>query len=235
MTEHIFYPRMKTLLVDDHSLFREGLALLITQGFAQLQLQQAGDIAEAIRQLQLNPDTELLLLDLALPDSAGMSGLICLREHAPQVTIVVLSADESPETVLAAIDAGAAGFIPKTARGGVMQQALRTVLAGGVYLPPSAVLGARDDAAAVAAAFDPPVPDADAVTGLTPRQTDVLRLLIEGKTNKLICRELDLSESTVKTHMASIFSRLGASSRTQAVVAAARLGLRLGPAAAVAR
>ena len=223
---------MKTLLVDDHSLFREGLALLITQGFPQLDLQQAGDIAEAMRQLEAHPDTELLLLDLALPDSAGTSGLIHLREHAPQVTIVVLSADESPEIVLAAIDAGAAGFIPKTARSGVMQQALRTVLAGGVYLPPAVLLAPRDeaaDAAAVAAAFDPPAPDADAVTGLTPRQTDVLRLLIEGKPNKLICRELDLAESTVKTHLASIFRRLGASSRTQAVVAAARMGLLLAP------
>lgn len=223
---------MKTLLVDDHSLFREGLALLITQGFPQLQLQQAGDIAEAMRQLEAHPDTELLLLDLALPDSAGTSGLIHLREHAPHVTIVVLSADDSPETVLAAIDAGAAGFIPKTARSGVMQQALRTVLAGGVYLPSAVLLAPRDDAAdsaGVAAASDSPAADADVVTGLTPRQTDVLRLLIEGKPNKLICRELDLAESTVKTHLASIFRRLGASSRTQAVVAAARMGLRLGP------
>lgn len=224
---------MKTLLVDDHGLFRDGLAMLITQGFAQLELQQAGDIAEALRQLQTHPDTELLLLDLALPDSAGTSGLMRLREHAPQVTIVVLSADESPETVLAAIDAGAAGFIPKTARSGVMQQALRTVLAGGVYLPPAMLLAPRAEAAAVA--LDPAPPDADAVTGLTPRQTEVLRLLIEGKPNKLICRELELSESTVKTHLASIFRRLGASSRTQAVVAAARLGLQLGQAASARR
>ncbi len=230
---------MKTLLVDDHNLFREGLALLITQGFPQLHLLQAGDIAEAMRQLEAHPDTELLLLDLALPDSAGTSGLIHLREHAPQVTVVVLSADESPDTVLAAIDAGAAGFIPKTARSGVMQQALRTVLAGGVYLPPAVLLATRGavanvapGTAAVTTALEPPAPDADAVTGLTPRQCDVLRLLIEGKPNKLICRELDLSESTVKTHLASIFRRLGASSRTQAVVAAARLGLRLGPASA---
>ena len=215
---------MKTLLVDDHGLFREGLAMLITQGFAQLHLLQAGDIAEALSQLQAHPDTELLLLDLALPDSAGTSGLVRLREHAPQVTVVVLSADDSPDTVLAAIDAGAAGFIPKTARSGVMQQALRTVLAGGVYLPPAMLLAPRTDTV-----------EADAVAGLTPRQTEVLRLLIEGKPNKLICRELDLSESTVKTHLASIFRRLGANSRTQAVVAAARLGLQLGPAASSPR
>lgn len=216
---------MKTLLVDDHTLFREGLALLITQGFPQLALLQAGAIAEAMAQLDTHPDIELLLLDLALPDSAGTGGLMRLREHAPQVTVVVLSADESPETVLAAIDAGAAGFIPKTARSGVMQQALQTVLAGGVHLPPALLLErAEIDADALAGS-----PPADAVSGLTPRQCDVLRLLIEGKSNKMICRDLELSESTVKTHLASIFRRLGANSRTQAVVAAARLGLRLGP------
>jgi DNA-binding NarL/FixJ family response regulator len=226
---------MKTLLIDDHALFREGLALLMTQGFPNLVLLQAGDITEALERLTTHPDTRLILLDLALPDSAGTSGLVRLREHAPQVTVVVLSADQSPEMVLAAIDAGAAGFIPKTARSGVMQAALRVVLDGGVYLPPAALMAVAgfegDDAFASASKLLRPAPN-DRL-GLTSRQCDVLRLLIEGKTNKLICRELGLSASTVKTHLASIFRRLGASSRTQAVVASARLGLRLGlPAAA---
>lgn len=224
---------MKTLLVDDHALFREGLALLITQGFEHLVLLQAGDITEALEQLAAHPDVQLILLDLALPDSAGTSGLVRLREHAPQITVVVLSADETPEMVLAAIDAGAAGFIPKTARSGVMQAALRVVLDGGVYLPAAALLtrAGFDGEEAAAPAPAALLLETDALQALTPRQCDVLRLLIEGKSNKLICRELELSESTVKTHLASIFRRLGASSRTQAVVAAARLGLRLGPAA----
>jgi DNA-binding NarL/FixJ family response regulator len=212
---------MKTLLVDDHILFREGLAMLINQGFAQALLLQAGSIAETLAQIAEQGDIELVLLDLALPDSSGMSGLKRLREQAPEVTVVVLSADETPETVLAAIEAGAAGFIPKTARLGVMQEALRVVLDGGVYLP-EAVL-TRSAA---------PVPSPEAAgdsLGLSPRQLDVLKLLIEGKPNKLICRELDLAESTVKTHLAAIFRRLNANSRTQAVVAAARLGLRLHP------
>lgn len=227
-------PGMKTLLIDDHALFREGLALLMTQGFPNLVLLQAGDITEALEQLAAHPDTRLILLDLALPDSAGTSGLLRLREQAPQVTVVVLSADETPEMVLAAVDAGAAGFIPKTARSGVMQAALRVVLDGGVYLPPATLLAGAgfDGEAAAPSAPSVLLPEPDGLAGLTPRQCDVLRLLIEGKTNKLICRELELSESTVKTHLASIFRRLGASSRTQAVVAAARLGLRLGPAAA---
>lgn len=209
---------MKTLLVDDHPLFREGLAMLITQGFPQLQLHQAGGIAEALECIAAEGDIALVLLDLALPDSNGMQGLRRLREHAPEVTVVVLSANESPETVLAAIDAGAAGFIPKTSRLGAMQAALRVVLNGGVYLPEGLLGQPRPDTEVE--------PD-EAALGLSPRQLAVLRLLIEGRPNKLICRDLDLSESTVKTHLAAIFRKLNANTRTQAVVAAARLGLRL--------
>jgi DNA-binding NarL/FixJ family response regulator len=207
---------MKALLVDDHTLFREGLALLMSNAFPDLGCQQAGSISQALDMLGRDPAIRLVLLDLGLPDSAGMTSLRRLRDGAPQATVVVMSADETPETILAAIDEGAAGFIPKTARLGVMQGALETVLAGGVYLPP-VMLGPR-----------PETPAAEASLGLSPRQLDVLRLLIDGKPNKLICRELDLSESTVKTHLAAIFRRLDVNSRTQAVVAAARLGLRLG-------
>ncbi|MGY4831549.1 response regulator [Sphaerotilaceae bacterium SBD11-9] len=212
---------MKTLLVDDHILFREGLAMLITQGFAQAQLMQAGSIGESLALISEQGDVDLVLLDLALPDSSGMSGLLRVREHAPEVTVVVLSADETPETVMAAIEAGAAGFIPKTARLGVMQEALRVVLDGGVYLPEAVLTRSPVPTAAPE--------DTGGSLGLSPRQLDVLKLLIEGKPNKLICRELALSESTVKTHLAAIFRRLNANSRTQAVVAAARLGLRLHP------
>jgi DNA-binding NarL/FixJ family response regulator len=214
---------MKTLLIDDHPLFREGLAMVMTQAFPQLKLHQAGDMTEALGRIAEQGDIALALLDLNLPDCTGLQGLQRLREQAPQVTVVVLSADESSETVMAAIDAGAAGFIPKTSRLGVMQDALRVVLDGGVYLPDS-ILHTQQTPAAPAGASE-----ADAALGLSPRQLDVLKLLIEGKPNKLICRELDLSESTVKTHLAAIFRRLNASSRTQAVVAAARLGLRLHP------
>lgn len=225
---------MKTLLVDDHTLFREGLAMLVSHGFPEVRLLQAGDVAEALALIRAEGDIELVLLDLTLPDSEGMQGLERVREQAPDVAVVVLSADEAPETVLAAIDAGAAGFVPKTAKSGIMQAALRVVLAGGVYLPPTVLGIARGDTPVVAppkVALDtPPAAEADIAdaTGLSPRQADVLRLLIAGKPNKLICRELDLAESTVKTHLAAIFRKLEVTSRTQAVVAAARLGLHFG-------
>ena len=205
---------MKALLIDDHALFRDALSLLIEHRLPDLALVHAGSMKEAMAALEAHPDAALALLDLGLPDSDGMAGLAGLRQAAPLLPVVVLSADQRRETILACIDAGAAGFIPKTAQGSVLLEALRQVMYGGVYVAPEAF----DDRPA-AAADEPP--------DLSPRQLDVLRLLIEGKSNKLIGRELALSESTVKTHLAAIFRRLEVGSRTQAVLAAARLGLRL--------
>ena len=218
---------MKLLLVDDHALLRDGLALMMAQEFDGLQVLQAGTVAEAHAALRDHPDVRLVLLDLGLPDGDGIEALPRLREAAPGAVLVALSADEKHETVLAAIAAGAAGYIPKTAQSGVMMAALRFVLAGGVYLP-AAVLerraSERRESGAAAGAQRSPEG-----LGLSPRQVDVLRLLVEGKSNKLIARDLLMSESTVKTHLEALFRKLGANSRTQAVVAAARLGLRLNP------
>jgi len=209
-------PRVKCLLVDDHALVRDALALLIALHHPQVDLRQAGRLRDALALLGNEPNVDLVLLDLALPDSAGIATLSALREAAPDTRIVVLSADERAETVLAAIDAGAAGFIPKSTESGVLRQALATVLAGGVYLPSTEGLATSDEGAGAGAAD----------LGLTPRQIDVLRMLVDGGSNKRIARALDLAPSTVKTHLEAIFERLQVNSRTQAVVAAARLGLR---------
>ena len=207
---------MKLLLIDDHALFREGVAALVEQRMPGVALHLAGDLNAARSVLAAHPDCRLALLDLGLPDSHGLDGIARLRELAPALPIVVLSADDRPETVLGAIDRGAAGFIPKSADSAAFAGALREVLDGRVHLPRQALLGA-DTAQA----------DDGEALGLSPRQVDVLRLLVEGRSNKMIMRELDLSESTVKTHLQAIFRRLGVSSRTQAVVAAARLGFQL--------
>lgn len=218
---------MKLLLVDDHALLRDGLALMMAQEFRELQLLQAGNLAEAHAALKAHPDVRLVLLDLGLPDGHGIEALPGLREASPGAMLVALSADEKRETVLAAIAAGASGYIPKTAQSGAMMAALRFVLSGGVYLP-AVVLerraSERRDSGPVGSIERSPEE-----LGLSPRQVDVLKLLVEGKSNKLIARDLAMSESTVKTHLEALFRRLGANSRTQAVVAAARLGLRLNP------
>lgn len=201
---------MKTLLVDDHALLRETLAAVMGQTWPALQVLQASSLAAACAVCDAHRDLQLVLVDLGLPDAVGLSTLTALRQHAPEARHVVVSADDRPQTVLAAIDAGAVGFIPKTSEFLVMTAALDRVLQGGVYLPASAT-------AQVTPPADPPM--------LSPRQLAVLGLLVQGQPNKTISRSLNLSASTVKTHLEAAFRRLGVNSRTQAVVAVARLGL----------
>lgn len=232
---------MKLLLIDDHVLFRDGLSLLIQhrlewKGVGPLQVLEAGSLREAAHTLSLHPDVGLVLLDLGLSDQQGLSTLDEWRKLAPHVPVVVLSADDRQAIILAAIDRGAAGFIPKTAQAERMREAIALVLSGGVYLPPVA-LDATPSPAPGDTEFGDSVPDDAAdpaepvdpasTLGLSGRQLDVLRLLIEGQSNKEICRMLLLSESTVKTHLTAIFRKLKVNSRTQAVVTVARAGVTL--------
>lgn len=207
---------MQILLIEDHALFRDALAVLLAHRYPDVCVLHAGSLAEARRVIAAHPSLRLALLDLALPDCRGPDVVRQLKAAADHVTAVVISADDRPETVLAAIDAGAAGFIPKRARRAMLEDALDTVLDGRVFVPQQTLTD-----------LSPLLSPDDEAIELSPRQRDVLRLLIEGKPNKAICRELNLSESTVKTHLAIIFRKLEVESRTQAVLAAARLGLRL--------
>ena len=218
---------MKVLLVDDHALLRDGIALVMEREFPGLQLAQAGTLAEARTAIERHADIQLVLLDLSLPDGHGIAELPWLREAAPAARLVALSADESIDTIMAAINAGAAGFIPKSVQSGAMLEALRIVLDGGIYLP-SAALDRRNAPRPDTPNWVVPQALSPEQIGFSPRQADVLRMLVDGKSNKVIGRELEMSESTVKTHLSAIFRKLDAGSRTQAVVAAARLGLRLG-------
>ena len=225
---------MKLLLIDDHPLFRDGLSLLIQHRLdlaehGGAEVVEAGNLREALVALEQHPDVGLVLLDLGLADRQGLGTLTQWRELAPHLPVVVLSADDRPGTIVAAIDQGASGFIPKTVEASVMQEALHRVLSGGVYLPPlpSDAVAAEPAPVDDEGLRDEPV-GPDATLGLSGRQLDVLRLLVEGKPNKEICRVLSLSESTVKTHLSAIFRKLKVSSRTQAVVAVARAGVTLG-------
>lgn len=216
---------MKVLLIDDHTLFRDALGLLLGSRFPLLRLLQAGSLQSALAVLSEHADTQLVLLDLNLPDAQGLQAVPLLCEKAPAARVVVLSADDRPATVQGAIERGACGFVPKSANGDDLAEALRVTLEGGVYLPP-----ASTPALANGLAWPPrqALPATAQNLGLTPRQGDVLRLLIRGQSNKLICRNLQLSESTVKTHLAAVFRQLDVNSRTQAVAMVAALGLRLG-------
>src|SRR5262245_818205 len=180
-----------------------------------------GDSERGFAIADAEPDLDLVLLDLNVPGLAGIAGLKAWRRRYPEVPVVVLSSADDRPTVLAAVAAGAAGFIPKSSPNEVLLNALRLVLAGGKYLPPEVLTpvgeGATGAATKQALSLE--------TLGLTDRQAQVLRLLAAGKSNKLICRELDLAERTVKAHVSALFRALGVTTRTQAAVAAAKLGL----------
>lgn len=200
---------MKVLLIDDHPLFRQGLRTLLLPLDAELEIDEAGACAEALERLA-TAVYDLVLLDLKLPGQSGLDALEALREAAPAAPIVVLSGEDDPRTIRGAIDRGAMGFIPKSSTQELLIQALRLVLAKGIYLPPAALDGM----------------DAD-LPSLTPRQLEVLRCVIQGLPNKVIARVLDISDWTVKQHVSEVLHRLGARNRTEAVYAAAKSGLRL--------
>lgn len=187
---------------------------------------QTGD--EALDLARRHQDITLILLDLALPGVDGFETLRRFREEFPGIPVVVVSAFDQPEFVTRAIDTGAMGFIPKTSGTQLLLNALRLVLSGGVYLP--AELLRRHDSIPPAApqlATSPAQLRDPREIGLTERQSQVLTLLVQGKPNKIICRELNLAEGTVKIHVTAILKALGVTNRTQAVIAVSKLGFKL--------
>jgi DNA-binding NarL/FixJ family response regulator len=216
---------MKILLVDDHALFREGLAELLKALDPEVQTLQAADANAAMEQTKLNVDIDLVLLDLHMPGPSGLDLLCALKQDLPSVPVVVLSSDETRGSVLRALDKGAVGYIPKSSNSKVMTQALRLVLVGGIYLPAVVVQGDAERHAAIPqVSAAPGLPD----LGLTPRQMDVLRCLLRGMSTKLMCRELKLQEGTVKSHVQAVFNALKVRTRTQAVLVASQRGVQLG-------
>lgn len=216
---------MNILLVDDHALFRGGLKFLLQQLDTGLVLDEAGNCAQALERAAAGR-YDLILLDLNMPGLNRLDALEALRDAAPDAPVVVLSGESDPAVVRAAIERGAMGFIPKSATPEVLIQALRLVLAHGVYLPVEMLDAAKTPFSALPAALTDSA-FAQALPGLTPRQMEVLRCVIQGKPNKVIARELDVAEATVKVHLSSVLRALGVHNRTEAVYAAAKMGLRL--------
>ena len=222
---------MKILIVDDHPLIREALRHVLRTLDPNVELIEAQNCAEGMAAVAADPALDLVLLDLGLPDADGMNALAQMRERYPATPVVVLSAHEQPATVTSAIDAGAMGFIPKTSSNQLLINALRLVLAGGVYLPlevlrqhqgtPEAALRLAAEAGHSGKMLMP------REIGLTARQADVLARIVQGKSNKLICRELGLAEGTVKIHVTAILKALNVLNRTQAVIAVGKLALQL--------
>jgi DNA-binding NarL/FixJ family response regulator len=214
---------MKVLLVDDHVLIRDALRGVLKELSGDVTVLEASDCREAMRLIEVHPDLHLILLDLNLPDRDGFSVLADLRKRYATISLVVLSAFHDRENVVRALDLGALGFIPKSAPRDVMVNALRLVLAGGIYIPPEAL--GRSESNEQHPVTRRPVSPAD--LGFTERQMEVLALMMQGKSNKAISRILDVAEPTVKHHVTAILKALKVANRTEAVVAVGSLGWEL--------
>jgi DNA-binding NarL/FixJ family response regulator len=199
---------VKVLIVDDHALFRAGLRMLLGTIGHDIQCVEAGTVGEALAMIAAQPDVELCLLDLTLKNERGFGAIAQIKDTAPHVAVVVVSGAEDSATIRSCIDGGAMSYIPKSVAPEVLTQALLRVLTGAVYLPDQ-VISALENS-------PPPI-------SLTTRQLQVLQALSRGLPNKLIARELDLSEHTVKEYIAAIFQALGVHNRTEAVIKASQL------------
>ena len=200
---------MKILIIDDHALIREGIAVMVQAIKPDTEILQAGSCAEGLT-IAAQHDFDFAFLDLQLPDQPGFVALEKFREQYPSMSVIVISGLEDKATVLQALDLGAKAFVPKSSDSGKIRDAIRVLLEGRIYLPES-VTG-------VQGSVEPSPPS----WNLTPRQQEVLALLLDGLPNKLIARRLAIEESTVKIHVSAILRELKVASRTQALIAVAR-------------
>lgn len=206
----------RALIVDDHPLVRDGLRSVLAVALDSCELFEASSLDEAMAIVRREGDFDIVLLDLQIPGATGMSGLRALREEFPGLPVVIVSASTETGLVDAALAEGAAGFIPKSLKRSGIVDAIRHVLSGEIFVP-----------ADFAEANRPTPEEAEVrrrIESLTPQQKVVLRHVVAGKPNKLIARELDVSLTTVKSHMSSILAKLEVYSRTQAVILATSVG-----------
>ena len=207
----------RLIIADDHPLFRGALREAVNGLFQNVEIAEAGSFDEINKLLGRDGDVDLILLDLAMPGVRGFSGLMCLRAQHPSVPVVIVSANEDPAVIRRCMHFGAAGVIPKTLGVDQMREAVSRVLAGEEWTPPDIDLEHGTDAQTA---------DLMArLATLTPQQVRVLMMLSEGLLNKQIAYELTVSEATVKAHVSAILQKLGVESRTQAVIAAAKIEL----------
>ena len=206
----------KIIIADDHPLFRQALLGTLKHKIGQTQWLEAQTIAELEQQLQAHSDSDLLLLDLNIPGAHGFSTLIHVRNHFPQIPVVVVSAHEDQSTISKAMGYGAAGFVPKSTPVDDIFAAIMAVLSGEIWLPSSFQNTQENQNNSDIA---------DRVASLTQQQYRILMMFAQGLLNKQIAYDLHVSEATIKAHATAIFRKLDVRNRTQAVIAIAELDL----------
>lgn len=208
----------KFLVVDDHPLFRDALQIAIHSAFPEAEIIEASSVSQAREHLLQDQGMDLVLLDLSMPGTHGVEGLLELRALTPKTPIVIVSAAEEPRIIHEVMTCGAAGYISKSTRKPELAEAIRDVMSGLIYLPkdyepPKQEPGSSDEDIAAR------------VASLTPQQLRVLIMLRKGLANKQIAYELDVGETTIKAHVSEILRKLRVTSRTQAVIEVSRLDI----------
>ncbi len=202
----------RILIADDHPLYRDALQLVVSQVFTGATIAEACSQNQVLQLVTGDNCYDLILLDLKLPGASGYTCLIQLRQLAPDTPIVIISAVETPETIRQAFEYGASGYLPKSSSKEIMTNALNLVVAGGVFMPATAI------------GTGPRLGEGESGRkGLTHRQLTVLKLMSEGKANKEIAHDLSISEITVKAHVSAILKKLGANNRVQAAMMAEKV------------
>ena len=207
------------LVADDHPLFRDALHAVISSGFTDAQLLETDSLAGAMAHIEALEGLDLLLLDLSLPDADGLEGLKTLRETFPGLPVAIVSAHQERQLVLDAITLGAVGYIPRSTPREQLLSALQQIPQGQLYLPAD-IMRRPPPRAIPAAAGEDSEDKPSRLPRLTDKQLDVLGCMSQGMSNKQIARELDIAETTVKTHVSAILRKLGATSRVHAIVMA---------------
>ncbi|HZP75371.1 MAG TPA: response regulator transcription factor [Pseudolabrys sp.] len=205
----------RLVIADDHPLFRGALREAVSGLFERAEIAEAGSFDDVATLLERDADADLVLLDLSMPGVRGFSGLMYLRAQYPSVPVIVVSANDDPAAIRRCIEFGASGFIPKTLGVDDMRKAIASIIEGGIWTPPDVDLDSGSDAETAELM--------GRLATLTPQQVRVLMMLSEGLLNKQIAYQLGVSEATVKAHVSAILQKLGVESRTQAVIAAAKI------------
>ena len=214
---------MKYLIVDDHALVAGAITLLLEDRDPEADVHTAATADAALELVDREGDADLLILDLSLPGVTGTELMEEIVRRQPMLKILVVSGLADQESIMRVLQLGAAGFVPKSLDTELLSSAIDFVLKGGVYIPSKLLTESQKDGFFTRTAARLKAPES-APPHLTDRQLDVLAQLAKGAPIKRICRELDLSEGTVKTHVAAIYRSFGASNRTEALIAARRAG-----------
>ncbi|WP_025130061.1 response regulator transcription factor [Pseudomonas sp. PH1b] len=208
----------KILIADDHPLFREAIHNVISDGFPGSEVMETADLDSALALTQEHDDLDLILLDLNMPGMHGLNGLITLRNEAPTIPVVIVSAEQDKQIVLQAITYGAVGFITKSSPRSQMTDAIEQILNGNVYLPPDIIRTQKSQPGRRNS--EPPSFPPELLQALTRKQLLVLERMTKGESNKQIAYTLDIAETTVKAHVSAILRKLNVHNRVQAILSA---------------